>query len=515
DEQADKGTVQGQIDFLRDFTNLYGMEVVNEYVDEGYSGTLLLSERPRSAQMLADAEGKSFDTVLVYRLDRLARSLPALIEANTALDQHGVTIRSATEPFDTGSPVGKFVFQLLGSMAELERSTIAERMMMGRDRKTRDGKWLMGPVPFGYDLDDERRLTLSSRIISEVGQTEAEVAKSVFQNIAGGATALSEARRLTALGVPTTHRYPNGTITNRSDQWSPSRISMMVRNSLYGGTHIFKSKSGGHIARDVPPLVKTALWDKAKNQLEMNKKRSSRNSKRDYLLRMLITCDACGAHYSGAAEKTYRFYRCTSQLAGRRLVSGDTCRSRRLPAEWIEDVVWQDCRRFILNPGEALSEAQAQLQKRVDESAGAEGERRRLEKALNDKAGERERMMTLFRRGRATLVDTETQLDAITDEESRLRELLGAVRSQEELTKEFQHRHDEASALLTRLADRLEEIERTKDFETKRKVVELLVSDIHVKTSDAGTKQASVSITYSFDPIQKPVNVESSSQRDR
>jgi len=123
--------------------------------------------------------------------------------------------------------------------------------------------------------------------------------------------------------------------------------------------------------------------------------------------------------------------------------------------------------------------------------------------------------MTLFRRGRASLEDTERQLDAVTDEEARLKELLGAVRSREKLTKEFPHRHDETSAPLTRLADSLEEIERSKEFETKRKVVKLLVSDIHVKTSDAGTKQASVSITYSFDPIPRPVNVESSSPRDR
>jgi site-specific DNA recombinase len=97
--------------------------------------------------LLEAASAGMFGAVLVYRLDRLGRSLAALLAAHDALDTSGVTIRSATEPFDTASPIGKFVFNLLGSMAELERSTITERMGIGRDRVARDGKHIGGVLP--------------------------------------------------------------------------------------------------------------------------------------------------------------------------------------------------------------------------------------------------------------------------------------------------------------------------------------------------------------------------------
>jgi site-specific DNA recombinase len=155
EDQTDRGTIQAQRAFLTDFARLYGLEIGGEYVDDGFSGTIALDHRPDGARLLEDARQGRFGTVLVYRLDRLGRSLTALLEAHMVLAAAGVTIRSATEPFDTSTPIGRFLFQLLGSLAELEKSTISERMSMGRDRVARAGKWTNGPIPFGYDLDAE------------------------------------------------------------------------------------------------------------------------------------------------------------------------------------------------------------------------------------------------------------------------------------------------------------------------------------------------------------------------
>jgi site-specific DNA recombinase len=125
EDQTDRGTIKGQRDFLTNFAQLYGLEVSGEYVDDGFSGTLPLGDRPDGRRLLEDANQGRFGVVLVYRLDRLGRSLSALLEANAALEALGVTIRSATEPFDTSTPIGRFLFQLLGSLAELEKSTIS------------------------------------------------------------------------------------------------------------------------------------------------------------------------------------------------------------------------------------------------------------------------------------------------------------------------------------------------------------------------------------------------------
>ncbi|HEY8742167.1 MAG TPA: recombinase family protein, partial [Chloroflexota bacterium] len=202
EDQAERGTIQAQRDFLRNFAQLYGLDVAGEYVDDGVSGTITLEGRTDGRRLLDDAGRGAFTTVLVYRLDRLGRSLTALLDAHTVLEQRGVTIRSATEPFDTSTPIGRFLFQLLGSLAELERSTITERMTMGRDRVARDGKWTGGPIPFGYDLDAQGHLTPSERPVDGLDLTEADLARSVFERIANGSSTVAECRRLNTLGVP-------------------------------------------------------------------------------------------------------------------------------------------------------------------------------------------------------------------------------------------------------------------------------------------------------------------------
>ena len=171
EDQAERQTVQAQIDFDRRYCELHGLAIAGFYVDDGISGTVPLEDRPEGRRLLQDAQDGAFNVVLVYRLDRLGRSLKTLISAHEQLEAAGVAIRSGTEPFDTASPIGKFLFSLLGSMAELERSTINERMTLGRDRVAAQGQYTGGPIPTGYDLDDERRLVPSDRIVPQLGIT--------------------------------------------------------------------------------------------------------------------------------------------------------------------------------------------------------------------------------------------------------------------------------------------------------------------------------------------------------
>ena len=138
DDQAERGTIGAQTDFLTRYCDLHDLDVAGVYADDGVSGTLMLDARPEGRRLLADAAVGRFAVVLVYRLDRLGRSLRALLDAHERLDALGIPIRSGTEPFDTTTSIGQFLFSLLGSMAELERATIVERMVRGRDRVARD-----------------------------------------------------------------------------------------------------------------------------------------------------------------------------------------------------------------------------------------------------------------------------------------------------------------------------------------------------------------------------------------
>jgi DNA invertase Pin-like site-specific DNA recombinase len=127
EEQRDRETIEIQREFLQEYCRLYGLEVVQIYADDGVSGTIPLRERPEGRRLLEDAKEGKFSTLLVYRLDRLGRSLLVIVDAHDRLQAFGVALKSATEPIYTSNPSGRLIFQMLASFAEYERETIRER----------------------------------------------------------------------------------------------------------------------------------------------------------------------------------------------------------------------------------------------------------------------------------------------------------------------------------------------------------------------------------------------------
>jgi hypothetical protein len=125
-------------------------------------------------------------------------------------------------------------------------------------------------------------------------------------------------------------------------------------------------------------------------------------------------------------------------------------------------------------------------------------ERGRYLQVLADKAQERERIMTMFRRGRLTLQGAEAQLDDITREEAELRQQCSAIDAQKALAEAFAAHLTDASLLLQRLQTRLTELDHTDDQTTKRQLIELLVHGIHLKTS--AEREVIATITYAFSP---------------
>jgi site-specific DNA recombinase len=124
-----------------------GWELTRRYTDRMTGSTL---ERPELQRALADARVERFDLLLVYRVDRLSRSVRGLAQILEELDHSHVVFRSATEPFDTGTPAGRMMVQMLGVFAEFERATLVDRVIAGMERKAAAGGWLGGPNPYGY-----------------------------------------------------------------------------------------------------------------------------------------------------------------------------------------------------------------------------------------------------------------------------------------------------------------------------------------------------------------------------
>jgi len=514
EDQAERQTIQGQLDFLRKYCDLHGLTIAGEYIDDGISGTVAMSERPEGRRLLDDAEARRFSVVLVYRLDRLGRSLKALLAAHDALDALGIAIRSGTEPFDTATPIGKFVFNLLGSMAELERSTITERLVMGRDRVARGGKYTGGPIPFGYDVEDGL-LVPSTRRIEAATMTEAELVGDLFARVAAGATLYAEAERLTALGVARVKRYPGGKEKREADAWTAPRLAYVLHNPAYKGEGRLNSRNGA-LVRPAPALTDAQTWDTAQTALRRNRTQSRKNAKRLYLLRLLIRCGNCGMGYTGATwrdpkgrKADWPHYSCNGRLRSLHGRDGARCYGRDLDAPWLEDLVWNRCAAYIRTPGDYLARAQARLRERLAQSTDAEAQRRALLGQIAEKESERERVLSMYRRGRISMDEADRELEAVAQETATLRQLVESLRAQEALTAAAEAHLTETAAALTRLQAEVDAIEAMPAGPERdarmREIFELLVYriTIHTEPGERGKrKPARVEFEYAYGEAQ-------------
>src|SRR6516165_4312690 len=136
-------SVDTQRQALLDYAQRRGFQIVNEYADEGISGAK--DRRPQLDRLMADARKRRFDAVLVARFDRFARSTKHLVLALEEFSSLGIDFISLNESIDTSSPMGRMVFTVIAAVAELERSIIRERVVMGLDRAKRQGKRLGRP----------------------------------------------------------------------------------------------------------------------------------------------------------------------------------------------------------------------------------------------------------------------------------------------------------------------------------------------------------------------------------
>src|SRR6266550_284140 len=344
-------------------------KIVRRFTDQASGASL---ERPGLERALQEAAAKRFDLLLVYRVDRLSRSVRGLAQLLEQLDQAEVGFRSASEPFDTTNSAGRMMVQMLGVFAEFERATIVERVVAGMERKAARGEWNGGSVPFGYRLDGERRFL-------EPEPLEAVVVQEVFDRYAKrleGTQTLS--RWLTARGYRTKQGKP----------FHANAVLTILRNRAYLGEISFR---GQHHPAPHPPLVSAELFERATRVLRERGEDASlrRSNQSDYLLTGLVSCGRCGKHYVGAAANgkggRYPYYVCmTRQRYGRGKCDGD-----RLPAGELEEaIVGQLLKVLEQEPlvrraiEEAFAELEAARPKRQADLGRLEVELRKTNEAL-------------------------------------------------------------------------------------------------------------------------------------
>jgi site-specific DNA recombinase len=190
EEQAKEGySITAQLQTLRQYAQLYNWEVVEEYVDEGISGKSIKG-RPAMKRLIDDVEINKFDAVLVWKISRLSRNMLDTLVILDKFEKYDVKFISYSENFDTGSPIGRLVLQIMASIAEMERNTLSENVKLGMKQRALEGQWNGGSV-FGYD-------TVEKQLV--INHKEAEIVKMIFEMYASGKGLKAIANYLNKLG---------------------------------------------------------------------------------------------------------------------------------------------------------------------------------------------------------------------------------------------------------------------------------------------------------------------------
>ena len=303
--------------------------VRDKYDDGGISGGTL--ERPGLQQLLTDIEDGLVDVVVVYKIDRLSRSLMDFSKLVEVFDRNGVTFVSVTQSFNTTTSMGRLTLNILLSFAQFEREVTAERIRDKVKASRMKGMWMGGYVPLGYDVVDRKLV---------VNEEEAAKVREIYHRFVeiGSATVL--ARQLRAEGL----RTKQGTLADKG------YIYRILNNRVYRGEAVHKGQSypGEHEA-----IIDLRLWEQVHDILQESPRKRANNSRTQTpaLLKGLLFT-ATGAAMTPSSTKKgsrrYRYYVSMDLLRNREAPEDGI--PRRLPADTVEAAVITEIRRVLRTP---------------------------------------------------------------------------------------------------------------------------------------------------------------------
>lgn len=461
------------------------------YSDEGHSGALL--NRPGLDRLRDQAALAAFEVVLITAPDRLARKYVHQAILLEEMEQYGCRIEFLDRPM-SDDPHDQLLLQIRGAVAEYERALIADRMRRGRLAKYRSGTLLPWThVPYGFLVDPEHPRDATRVSIDPV---KSEVIRQIYAwytDPVEPSSLYGLANQLEARGIPS----PTGL-----KRWSVPTIRGILRSTTYIGTVYSGQQRAvpakqrrsrvrpvgqgisfeptpleGRIVIQVPAIISKEQWELAQSRLDENKRFARRNNTaNDYLLRGLVYCGQCLYGCSGRnADAKYRYYFCRTRQERRRLRRDRTCSARYIPADKLDELVWQDLCRVLRNPDLVTHELErAQLGEWLPQALQAR--RQTLEQAVARLERQQKRLLEVylaeiiardeFERKRGELAQTKAGLS------QQLRQLDAQARKQLDVAAMT----FEIESFCERIQDTLPQL----DFPQRRKLIELLIDSVLV-----------------------------------
>lgn len=298
------------------------------YDDGGFSGGTL--ERPALQRLLEDIRAEKIDILLVYKLDRLSRSLLDFSELQEVFEKHGVSFVSVTQEINTSTSSGRMMLNILMTFAQYEREIIAERIRDKMSASRKKGKWVGGSVALGYRVEDKKLLPEPA---------DAEIVRRIF-------------RRFTEIQSPKQIAFElnrDEVLTKRGNLWNTSHIYRILNNRVYIGEVDYK---GEIYAGEHEGIISREIWERSREILKENCPVADRSSRMETIapLKGILRCGHCDSAmmplYSMKNGRKYYYYQCVKDR--KRAVA--SCPVRQVPAGEIEKLASAQLTKILQAP---------------------------------------------------------------------------------------------------------------------------------------------------------------------
>lgn len=354
-----------------------GWVVLPEHYDDGgFTGGNM--ERPALQRLLSDVEAGKVDAIVVYKVDRLSRSLLDFSRIMEALDARGCSFVSVTQQFNTTHSMGRLTLNVLLSFAQFEREIISERTRDKMSAARKKGKWTGGGLILGYDIDRTAR-----RLV--VNLEEAKQVRDIFALYLEIKSLLATAAEINRRGWSRKSWTSRGGKRTGGGFWNKSNLLAFLRNVAYLGKVEYEGKiyPGEHEA-----ILDEKTWEKAQAILNHNARDrgASTRNKHGALLRGLLKCGCCGyamTHsYTQKGTRRYRYYLCLTAMKR----GWSECTTRSVPAQEIEDFVLRRIAAIGQDASLAANVVAKAREEHAERKKALEAEREQIRKTLRQQS---------------------------------------------------------------------------------------------------------------------------------
>lgn len=315
EEQAKDGfSIHAQKEKLSKYASANDWEVIDYYIDDGISGKNL-QDRPDVTRLINDVKLGKINNVLVYKLDRITRSVKDLINLIELFEKNDCCFNSVTEKLDTSNAVGRMFIKIIGIFAEFERENLAERVSFGYEQKTREGNYTNTNGVNGYDY-------VIGKGTLTINEEEKNTIQNIYKEYLNGVSMLKIAKDLNKKNIP----------SKRGGKWGQSTIKSILTNPLYIG----KIRYG--VAKKLQPksfcvsgkqetIIDENTFYRVQELIKMRKEKNikKRNSS-DAFFASVLKCFRCNSRFHSKIqihnEKKYITYYCNNRQTEKCNISG-------------------------------------------------------------------------------------------------------------------------------------------------------------------------------------------------